>query len=30
MIVVEKLNKSFNGTNVLTDISNQFEKERPI
>ena len=26
MIVVEKLNKSFNGTNVLTDISNQFEK----
>ena len=26
MIVVEKLNKSFNGTNVLNDISNQFEK----
>ncbi|MGB2136438.1 MAG: ATP-binding cassette domain-containing protein, partial [Flavobacteriaceae bacterium] len=26
MIVVEKLNKSFNGTNVLTDISTQFEK----
>ena len=26
MIVVEKLNKSFNSTNVLTDISNQFEK----
>ena len=26
MIVVEKLSKSFNGTNVLTDISTQFEK----
>ena len=26
MIVVEKLNKSFNGTSVLTDISTQFEK----
>tara|TARA_B100001057_G_scaffold113900_1_gene112219 strand:+ start:597 stop:1361 length:765 start_codon:yes stop_codon:yes gene_type:complete len=26
MIVVEKLNKSFNGTDVLTDISTQFEK----
>ena len=26
MIVVEKLCKSFNGTNVLTDISTQFEK----
>jgi phospholipid/cholesterol/gamma-HCH transport system ATP-binding protein len=26
MIVVEKLCKSFNGTNVLTDISTKFEK----